>query len=154
RSGHRHECRCGTHECVRHRISCMVVFLFLLFAGQFETTFRAGLVALNENNLTVAESQLQAASQLQPQDARVWLALAQTYWKLQKAPAAQSAASTAEKLASDAATLRGLAVYYSEVANYPKTIVVAGRALAAQDRADVRRLRAQAYAASGNATAA
>ena len=64
-----------------------MIWLFIaLFAGQFETAFRAGLVALNENNLGVAESQLQTASRLEPKDARVWLALAQTYRKLHKLP--------------------------------------------------------------------
>ena len=70
----------------------MIWLLLVLFAGQFETTFRAGLLALNENNLTVAESQLETASQLQPRDPRVWLALAQTYRKLHKSPAAETAA--------------------------------------------------------------
>jgi tetratricopeptide (TPR) repeat protein len=94
--------------------------LVVLFAGQFETTFHDGLVALNENNLRVAESQLEAASQLQPRDPRVWLALAQTYWKLHKLPAAEAAAGKSEALATDAAVLHGLAVYYSESSNYAK----------------------------------
>ena len=65
-----------------------MVWLFLvLFAGQFESTFHAGLTALNNNNLALAESRLEAASQLEPRNARVWLALAQTYWKLRKAAA-------------------------------------------------------------------
>jgi tetratricopeptide (TPR) repeat protein len=100
-----------------------VSLLFLLFfAGQFDTAFRSGLVALNEGNLNVAEAQLQAASQLEPKDARVWLALARTYWRLHKLPAAQSAAATAEGLASNATVLHGLAVYYSETRNPNKAI--------------------------------
>jgi len=98
-----------------------MIWLFVaLFAGQFETAFRAGLVALNENNLTVAESQLEAASQLEPNDARVWLALAQTYRKLHKLPSAQTAAEKAEVLATDPVLIHGLALYYSEAANYGK----------------------------------
>ena len=100
----------------------MMWLLLVLFAGQFETTFHAGLVALNENKLTLAETQLETASQLQPGDARVWLALAQTYRRLQKAPAAQTAAEKAEALASDGPVLQALALYYSEAANYPKAI--------------------------------
>ena len=40
----------------------------LLFAGQFETTFHDGLIALNQNNLAVAEAQLQPAAKLQPHE--------------------------------------------------------------------------------------
>jgi tetratricopeptide (TPR) repeat protein len=98
----------------------MIWLLVVLFAGQFETTFRAGLIALNENNLTVAEAQLQAASQLEPKDARVWLALAQTYRKLHKLPAAQAAAGKAEVLATDAVLIHGLALYYADAADYNK----------------------------------
>ena len=100
----------------------MMWLLLVLFAGQFETTFHAGLVALNENKLGLAESQLEAASQLQPRDPRVWLALAQTYRRLEKASAAQTAVRKAEALATDAPILQALALYYSEAANYPKAI--------------------------------
>ena len=90
----------------------MIWLFVVLFPGQFETTFRAGLVALNANNLSVAESQLESAAKLEPRDARVWLALAQTYWKLHKAPPAHSAAQKAEALTSDdALILRALAIY-------------------------------------------
>lgn len=96
----------------------MLWLVVLLFADQFDGAFRAGLVALNNNDLQRAESQLVAASKLQPANARVWLALAQTYWKLHKLPAAQSAASKVEALAKEPAILEGLALYYSETENY------------------------------------
>jgi tetratricopeptide (TPR) repeat protein len=98
----------------------MVWLLLVLFADQFDTSFKAGLIALNENNLQVAESQLEAASQLHPQDSRVWLALAQTYFKLHKLPAAEAAAGKAEALATDSVVIRGLAVYYSGASNSAK----------------------------------
>jgi tetratricopeptide (TPR) repeat protein len=98
----------------------MIWLLVALFAGQFETTFHAGLVALNQNNLGVAEAQLESASKLAPGDARVWLALAQTYRRLDKTAQAQAAARNAEKLASNAAMLKGLALYYSEAADFAK----------------------------------
>src|SRR5450432_201844 len=98
-----------------------MIWLFVaLFAGQFETAFRAGLVALNDNNLSVAQAQLEAASQLEPKDARVWLAVAQAYRKLHQLPAAQTAAGKAEVLATDPVLIHGLALYYSEAANYNK----------------------------------
>ena len=91
----------------------------VLFAGQFETTFHDGLIALNENNLALAESRLEAAAQLEPQNAGVWLALAQTYWKLHKAPQAQSAAGKAESLAGDnVVVLHALAIFRSETEDY------------------------------------
>jgi tetratricopeptide (TPR) repeat protein len=99
----------------------MTWLLVVLFAGQFETAFRAGLVALNANNLSVAESQLESAARIEPRDGRVWLALAQTYWKLQKPDPARAAAQKAEEYTSDAAVLGGLAVYYSEAADYAKS---------------------------------
>jgi tetratricopeptide (TPR) repeat protein len=96
-------------------------WLFLvLFADQFDSAFRAGLMALNEGNLAAAESQLEAAARLQPQDARVWLALARTYWKSHKLEKAQSAARNAESFAADASVLKGLSVYYSESSEYAK----------------------------------
>jgi tetratricopeptide (TPR) repeat protein len=98
----------------------MIWVWVVLFASQFETTFHAGLVALNQNQLTVAQAQLEQASQLEPRDARVWLALAQTYRRLHKLTAAQAAAAKTEALASDSAILQGLALYYSEAADYRK----------------------------------
>ncbi len=91
----------------------MLWLWLFLFAGQFDTTFRTGLIALNRNDLATAESQLEAASRLEPRDARVWLALAQTYWKLNRSEASRAAAGKAEALANDPAILRALAVYYS-----------------------------------------
>jgi tetratricopeptide (TPR) repeat protein len=98
----------------------MVWLLLVLLADQFDTTFKAGLIALNENQLAVAESHLEAASRLQPRNARVWLALAQTYWKLNKSQAAQTAARNAEANTSDAAVFHGLSVFYLETADYAK----------------------------------
>ncbi len=98
-----------------------MVWLFLaLCATQFDTTFQAGLIALNQNNLTVAEARLSEASRLEPRDARVWLALAQTYWKLHRLEPAQAAAQKAEALTNDVAVIRGLALFYSETSDYGK----------------------------------
>ena len=61
--------------------------LCLAFASQgiaapgvtFEDSFRAGLVALQNNDLKAAETNLETAQKLQPSNGRVWIALAQTY---------------------------------------------------------------------------
>ena len=105
----------------------MLWLVLLLFADQFEGAFRAGLVALNNNDLVLAESQLESASKLQPNDSRVWLALAQTYWKLRKLSAAQDAAKKAESLAKEPAILEGLALYYAEAANYDRAAELEAR---------------------------
>jgi tetratricopeptide (TPR) repeat protein len=81
---------------------------------------RAGQFALNNNHLSVAESKLESGSRLLPRNARVWLALAQTYRKLHKLPASETAANKAEVLAAEPSILEGLALYYSEAANYSK----------------------------------
>jgi tetratricopeptide (TPR) repeat protein len=105
----------------------MLALLLVLFADQFETTFQSGLIALNQGNLTLAEAQLQAASQIQPRNPGVWLALAQTYWKLHELPAAQAAAQNAESFGKDPALLHGLAVYYSETENFAKAAALEAR---------------------------
>ena len=94
--------------------------LLLLAAGTFEDAFRAGLVALNRNDLPAAEARLEEASKLQPADARVWLALARTYWKLGKQPSAQTAARNAEVNAREPGILHGLAIYYAEASDFER----------------------------------
>lgn len=154
--------------------------LFLAQSGSFDATFRAGLVALHENDLAQARAQLESAAGMEPGRAQVWLALAQTYWKLRDATLAESAAEKAAKLApGDPLILRGLALFYSESganekaadceaayaagthndpsayvraiqlylqAGKPKTAIdVAHKALAGENRADVRHLLGKAY---------
>lgn len=93
----------------------MVWLYVLLFAGQFDSTFREGLLALNQNNLPVAESRLEEASRLEPRNPRVWLALAQTYWKLHKP--VDAALHNAETYAGgDTVVLKALPTMYFEIA--------------------------------------
>ncbi len=97
----------------------MFWLLAVLFAGQFESTFHDGLIALTQNNLSLAESRLEAAAELSPHHAGVWLALAQTYLKLHKGPQAQSAARNAETWAADdAVLLHALSIFHLETADY------------------------------------
>ena len=100
-----------------------VVFSILLFAASatatFESAYRAGLEALNNNKPEIAESQLESAARLQPSYPQVWLALAQAYYKLNKTKLAATAAMKAETLAPlDPVVQHGLAFYYTE-ANDP-----------------------------------
>lgn len=108
----------------------MLALLLLLFAdpNSFETVFRAGLTALSQNQLSAARAQLESASKLKPDDARVWLALAQTYRKLKAEASSQAAIAKAESLAgNDPATLHGLAYLYSESANFEKAALFEAR---------------------------
>ncbi len=58
---------------------------------------------------------------MKPEDARVWLALAQTYWKLHKPQEADQAAKRSSQLTTNPALLRALAVYYAGTGNRDKT---------------------------------
>src|SRR4051794_11181231 len=92
-----------------------VLFLLLPATPTFEESFRAGLLALQRNDLSGAEANLQAAAKLAPENGRVWVALARTYWKLKEGRKADDAASKADALAAgDAVVQSTLAIYYSE----------------------------------------
>src|SRR5438552_14811403 len=95
-----------------------MVFALLLLLGAsstFEESFRTGLLALQSGDLHAAETNLEAAAKLAPRNGRVWVALAQTYWKLNENVKADAAAAKAEALAPrDPLVLSSLAIYYGE----------------------------------------
>lgn len=81
----------------------------------FEEAFRAGLLALQRSDFKAAEENLTAAAKLAPADARVWVALARTYWKLNQAQKADQAAAKAESLGGgQPVVLSTLAIYYAD----------------------------------------
>ena len=94
----------------------MIPALFLLLMFQtFDESFRAGLVALQRNDLAAAEQNLAAAAKLQPDNARVWIALARAWWKLDRIAQSAEAAAKAETLgASDPVVLSSLAILYAD----------------------------------------
>ncbi len=95
----------------------MLPALLLLFAvsAPLEDLFRAGLIALQQGDLVLAQSDLEQASKAAPRDGRVWVALSQTYWRLQKQSDAEAAVNKAATLgAEDPAVLQSLTIYYSE----------------------------------------
>jgi tetratricopeptide (TPR) repeat protein len=94
----------------------LVFILFLLLAAPatFEETFRAGLLALQRSDLNAAQTNLEAAAALAPDNGRVWVALSQTYWKLKENVKAGAAAAKAEALGPrDPLVLSSLAIFYS-----------------------------------------
>src|SRR4026208_1181270 len=83
--------------------------------ANFDAHFRLGLVALNAQDLSIAVTSLNRASQLRPAHAQVWLALAQAQRRMKNKPQAAEAAAKAESLAaSDPFMLPGLALFHSE----------------------------------------
>jgi len=91
------------------------LFLLLAASPTFEESFRAGLLALQRNDLPVAAANLGAAAKREPNNGRVWVALAQTYWKQKDPPKADDAAAKAALHgSSDAVVQSSLAIYYSE----------------------------------------
>ena len=101
----------------------MLALFLLLWAdpASFEALFRSGLTALNQNQFSAAQTQLEAASKVKPNDPQVWLALAQTYRKLKREPAAEAAVGKAETLAgNNAVALHALAYLHSEAGNFGK----------------------------------
>ena len=89
--------------------------LFLLAASPaFEESFRSGLVALQQNDLATARSSLETAMKIEPGNGRVWVALAQTYRKLNETAKANAAAARAEAQgAKDPVVLSSLAIFYA-----------------------------------------
>lgn len=95
----------------------MVFALLLLLAASsaFDESFRAGLLALQRNDLPAAAANLGTAAKLEPNNGRVWIALAQTYRKMREtAQADDSAAKALSFGAADALVLKTLVIYFSE----------------------------------------
>lgn len=93
----------------------LALFLFLAASPTFEESFRAGLLALQRNDLAAAEENLAAAARLQPGNARVWVALARTWWKRDQPAKSEDAAAKAERLgAADPVVLSSLSILYAD----------------------------------------
>lgn len=107
-----------------------------LFAQSFEDEFHRGLLALSDNDLAQARQRLESASRLQPDNAMVWAALAQTYLRGKETVLANQAAGQAARLASaDSPAQHALAMFYSETGDFAKA-AAAERQYAASKGAD------------------
>jgi tetratricopeptide (TPR) repeat protein len=99
----------------------LCLFLLLAQSPSFDAALRAGLEALQHNDLASARVALESAARMQPDQPQVWLALAQTYWKLQESNLAGSAAEKAERLSlRHPVVFKALSLFYSESGNYEK----------------------------------
>ena len=94
-----------------------LLFVVLLAADPHSADLlKRGLLALQQGNIAEARIDLERASQLDPKNAVVWAALAQTYLRANEPKLASSAAETAEKIApQDRVVSHALAMYYSEI---------------------------------------
>jgi tetratricopeptide (TPR) repeat protein len=82
---------------------------------QAEILLRHGLVELQQDRLTAARQDFEAASHIDSQNPYVWALLAQTYWRLADRPGAVRAAQSAEKLGTGNANVAHmLSIFYSE----------------------------------------
>lgn len=117
-------------------VSIFAALLFLAASTTFDESYRAGLQALQQNRLAEAKTSLEHAATLQPAKSRVWLALAQTYWKLRESAKAGEAADRALTLANDdAQVLRLLALFYSQAGQPLKSCDVQARSAAREQDA-------------------
>jgi len=114
------------------------LFLLLAASSSFEETFRTGLLALQRNDLSAATANLEAAAKLAPGNGRVWVALAQTHWKLKESGKADAAAAKAATLGpADPVIWSSLVIYYTESGQAPKAADAQARyaAIVPQDSA-------------------
>ncbi|MGO9232367.1 MAG: tetratricopeptide repeat protein [Bryobacteraceae bacterium] len=107
----------------------MVLGASVLVAAQpasFDEEFHHGLLALENNRLAEAKQSLQQASRLQPENPKVWMALAQAYLRSQQPGPANAAAKRAEVLAGNQPVIqRALALFYSETGDFAKAAELA-----------------------------
>jgi tetratricopeptide (TPR) repeat protein len=123
-----------------------VLWLFAASAAA-DDPFHAGLVALQRGDLAAAQANLEAARKLAPRDGRVWVALSQTYWRLDRRAEAEEAAGKAAAFApEDPAVLQGLSIYYSETGQTLKAAhATAEYAAKVPGNGDVRRRAGELY---------
>ncbi|MGA2135368.1 MAG: tetratricopeptide repeat protein [Bryobacteraceae bacterium] len=106
----------------------MLLLLFWANPSSFDTALRAGLEALQSNNLQLARARLEEASAIQPQNPQALLGLAQTYWRLRLPDQAHAAAARAQSAApNNPVVLHGLAYFYSETAEPAKAAPLEAR---------------------------
>ena len=128
-----------------------LVVVLLAQTVPLEDSYRAGLLALNRNELAEAENDLEAAGKLHPQDARVWLALAQAYWKDKRTELSGAALSKAEQFAGDDATVFQGIVFLASERGEPKRVIEFIHLVPGwEQRGDLRATLATAYAAAGD----
>jgi tetratricopeptide (TPR) repeat protein len=126
-------------------VTPLLLLLLLAASPTFDESFRNGLRALQKNDLSTAQTSLTAAAKLAPRNGRVWIALAQTYWKLNQSAKADDAAAKAEALGpEDSVVLGSLVIYYTESDRIPKAAEAQGALSSLQPQDTAARDKAEA----------
>jgi Flp pilus assembly protein TadD len=93
----------------------LLAFLLLASPDSAGALLQRGLQALQQGDLNSARTNLEQASQADPQNPYVWVSLAQVYLRSKDPVNAAAAADKAEKAAgANPAIWRALSIYYSE----------------------------------------
>lgn len=120
-------CKSVTAALVGLRVSLCVCLMIAVQIGgaqsqaanEMSPTLKAGLTALQSNDLETARTKLEQAARETPTDPRVWMGLAQTYRKLAMGDESDQAAGKAESLApDDPVVLHAMAMYYAEAGQW------------------------------------
>jgi Flp pilus assembly protein TadD len=86
---------------------------------QADPLLRHGMAELQQDRLTTARQDFEAASRIDSRNPYVWALLAQTYWRLADKPSALRAAQSAEKLGTGNANVAHmLTIFYTEAGNF------------------------------------
>ncbi len=105
--------------------------------AQSSDEFHEGLIALQNNQPSEARRHLERASESQPDNPKVWIALAQACFRSDDKEPAKAAANRAEALdANDPVTEHALAIFYSETGDVPAAAKWTEAALQHGDNAD------------------
>lgn len=96
-------------------LAYLLAFLLLASPDSAGALLQRGLQALQQGDLNSARTNLEQASQADPQNPYVWVSLAQVYLRSKDSTNAAAAADKAEKAAgANPAVWRALSMYYSE----------------------------------------
>ncbi len=121
------------------------IIFALLLQSAAPNGLREGLLALNRGDLAGARGALEDVSRREPENALVWAALAQVYFKSSEREAALAAAQKAERFGPDNAAIQhALAMFYSGEGEPAKAAAFERRFAAspmADDEASVRASR-------------
>ena len=141
---------------VSYNLSVLLILFALLLQSLAPNGLREGLLALNRGDLAAARGSLEDVSRREPENALVWAALAQVYFKSSEKEAALEAARKAERFGPDNAAIQhALAMFYSgegepgKAAHFERRFAASP---AADDQAAVR--AARLFLSAGDAQAA
>ncbi len=137
-------------------MSVLPIVFALLLQSVAPNGLREGLLALNRGDLAAARGSLEEVARSEPENALVWAALAQVYFKSSEKEAALDAARKAERFGPDNAAIQhALAMFYSGEGEPGKAAAFERRFAAtamADDEASLR--AAKLFLSAGEARAA